>query len=249
VRRLALVVGALSLVGVVAVSAGGLSTSAEDMTSFTTSVSVSVPGCPPVAFPSSTLWVRGAASTLPGTLDFAAPGSFDGNQMRSVALDDDFDHESLKAQTAQNKFFTWSAPTAPPCGYLLSGNVTLKIHQSGSGGNQLTAGLFDCPAAAPPSSTSCTQIDVELADLENYGNAGNNSTYHERTVSFGAVNAVIPEGNQLRLKIANREGAYVTGPIGLLPIYGTGSFDDWNLRWGYRSGNGLNNKSRLEITP
>ena len=230
-RRVLLFVLFLGLLGLSTAFAASFSVQSEDIATFSTDVSISVPTPEPTPFP-NLIYVRGDLSGATGTLDLTAPVSNDSVTKKPLKLST----EAIGAQIDATKYFTWQSPTAPTAGYVLSGSVTLYIDQNAGGSNKMTAGLFSCPDAAPPSSITtgaeaCTEIKVATGDP---GAAG--SGYQERTVSFGMVGPfVVPSGDQLRLKIVNRaqDGAIVL------------STTDFGLQWGYLAAR----QSRLVISP
>jgi len=216
-RRVFVFAALLSLVGLSTAMASSFSFQAEDVSSFTTEVSISVPDQPvPLT---DQIYVRGPASEATGTLDLQPPAANDSVTGRLLVLST----EPIELQADPTKYFTWQTPDAPPTGYSLNGAVTLWISQNGGGSNLMTAGLFSCPATAPSSSVTggavpCTLLRAAIA-APGVGGAG----YQERTVSFGTVTASIPAGHQLRLKVVNRaqDGAVVL------------STSSWDLQWGY----------------
>jgi hypothetical protein len=244
VRRVVLFGLLLALVGMSTAFAASLSVQTEDIATFTTDVSISVPTSttsttmpPPAPFP-ATIYVRGAADTGVGSLDFVAPAKNDSVTRRLLVLST----EPIELQTTPSMYLTWKSQIAPAQGYLLSGSVTLYIEQNGGAANRVTAGLFICPSTVPDSTTvtlpdlttvpppaTCTVVDVASA-----APGTNGEGYQERRVSFGAVGpVVIPPGQQLRLKVVNRanDGQVL-------------STEDVDLQWGFLP----SRQSRLEIT-
>lgn len=234
-RRLLLFAALLSLVGLSTAFAASFNVQAEDVASFPTDVSISVPTTQPpapVPFP-SILYVRNGSNAPIGTLDLQAPAKNDSVTKRALLLST----ETVGTQTTATKYITWKSPPAPPSGYLLSGSVTLYFEQSGGGANRSTAALFSCPAAASPSTTTsptdaCTIVATGTAAAVSGGGQG----FIERTVSFGAIApTTIPPGHELRLKIVNRSQ---DPPVVL-------STADVDVQWGFLPAR----QSRLEITP
>jgi hypothetical protein len=227
VRRLLLVAALFGLAGLSTAFAAGSSVEVEDVASFTTDVSITVPATPVPP----TVYIRGSSSGSTGTLDFQAPATNDSVTSKTLVLST----EALQAQTDTTKFFTWQSPAAPASGWILSGTVTLFITQNGGGSNRMTAGLLSCAAAAAPDSSNTGQC--QLIDLA-VGNPGaSGSGFQERVVQFGTVpTTTIPSGHQLRLKIVNR----AQEPVGTVV-----SSSSWDLQWGYLPAR----KSRLEVTP
>ena len=229
-RRVVLFAAVLALVGLSTAFAASFSTQAEDVESFTTDVSISVPG--PTPFP-GTLFVRNGKTGAPGSLDLVAPTTNDSVASKELILS----AEAINLQTTSTKYFTWSSPTAPTNGYSLTGDVTLEIEQRDGPSNRMTAGLFSCPAASPVSTVTtgaepCTIIAIGVAPALPSGGNG----YLLRTVSFPDVAATIPSGSQLRLKLVNRASD---------PSLGTLSTVNFSIQWGYLPAR----QSKLVITP
>jgi hypothetical protein len=235
VWRLLLIPAVVAAIGLAAVEAGGFPTSAEDLSVYSTSTSLTEP-CTPTPLPAQ-LWLRGSSGANPGSLDLAVPAVFDAASVR--AIDNGFDR--IWEADDRPDYQTWSSPSAPICGYLLTGHVTLLVDQDGSRDDRLTAGLFRCPATAGPETTTptCQLLASDLADTVANGVPRDSGGYLERTVSFdNGLNTLIPEGQQLRVKVVNER-------YSILIIFGGGSLSDWHLKWGYRS----DRQSRLVISP
>jgi hypothetical protein len=230
--RLLLVLVAVAGIGLAAVEAGGVQTSAEEIRSFSTSTSLNVP-CTPT--PLTQLWVRGPSTAAMGSLDAAVPAVLDSP---SVFLVDNQVSE-IGIQADPQAYVSWATPTAPVCGYVLSGTVTLRIDQDGRRSDRLTAGLFSCPAGAPPQTTvpTCRLIVTDQADRVDESDPEDADGFLVRTVNFlERVETVIPEGEQLRVKVINKRPG---------PLQAGGSTRDWSLKWGYRA----DRQSVLVLTP
>ena len=229
-RRLLLFVALLTLVGLSTAFAASFDVSSEDITTFSTDVSITVPTTePPAATPfPSMLYVRGPDTAAMGSIELIEPTANDHVQQKTLVLSP----ESVLVQSTATKYFTWSTASAPPEGWLLTGHVTLYISQQHAGANRMTAALLSCPAAAPAASvtapiseTSCTAIAQVIGGV---GASSNGN--EERSADFGQIGPVtIAPGDQLRIKIVNQ-----TGP----------SSGDWDLTWGFLPAR----QSRLEIT-
>ncbi len=234
--RLLLVLTAVAGIGLAAVEAGGVKTSAEEIRSYSSSTSLTVP-CTPTSFPPQ-LWVRNLAGPTPGqkgTLDEAAPATPDAGWTREV----ENGFELSWNEDDEDDFATWATATVElPCGYVLAGRVTLLIDADGRRSDRLTAALFSCPAGVPPHSKTpgCRYITSDQADRVDEGDPRDAEDFLVRTVRFGQIDTTIPAGEQLRLKIINQRPG---------PLQGGGSTRDWNLKWGYRS----DRQSQLVITP
>jgi hypothetical protein len=234
VWRLLLIPAAVVAIGAAAVQAGGFPTSAEDLSSYSTSTTLAEP-CTPTTLPAD-LWLRGPASADLGTLDLAVPGVFDPPSVREVENSVD----QIGAEDDRDDYVAWASPPAPVCGFLLAGRVTLTIDQDGARDDRLTAGLFRCPADAPAATTTsrCQLLASGLAGEVGGGAPRDPDGFLVRTVSFGtALNRLIPEGQQLRVKVVNTRYLILVFPVG--------SVRDWDLKWGYRA----DRQARLAIAP
>jgi len=228
VRRLLTFAALLVLVGLSTAFAASFGTQSEDVASFTTDVSISVPTTQgPTPFP-PTIYVRGDSDTPLGLLALTPPTENDSVRSKDLLLST----EAIGAQATLTKYFAWATPAAPAQGYSLTGDVTLSVHVMGGSTNRITAGLFSCPAAAAIETVTptCTTIAVGIAPAIGGGNG-----FLVRTVSFPDVSATIPAGSQLRLKIVNRS------PDGST-VLSTGTM---RLAWGY----GPSRPAELVITP
>jgi hypothetical protein len=230
--RILLVVTAVAGIGLAAVEAGGVQTSAEEIQSFSTSTSLTVP-CTPT--PLTQLWVRGPSTAVMGSLDTAVPAVFDSSSVFPV----DNQVSEIGIQADPQAYVSWATPVAPMCGYRLSGAVTLEIDADGRRSDRLTAGLFSCPAGAPPETTvpTCRLIVTDQADRVDEGDPEDADGFLVRTVHFlERVETIVPEGEELRLKVINKRPG---------PLQAGGSTRDWNLKWGYRA----DRQSVLVFTP
>jgi hypothetical protein len=244
VRRVFLLTALLLLLGLSTAFAASFSTEAEDIASFTTEVSISVPDTP-VPLP-GTIYVGGGTGFAEGPLFLEQPPSFH-TQNRLVLLD----VEDVQAQTDPAAFFTWKTnepPTTPPAGYLLDGIVTLIITQDELMTDRMTAGLFECEESAtidsstPPSDPpllaagECVLIVDAVASTTPISGNGAGAGYKDRKVEFGDVGPVVIEpGHDLRLKIVNKSHDGVA----------TVSTKNWNLSWGFNDAR----ESFLTIVP
>lgn len=228
-RRVGLFAALLLLVGLSTAFAASFSVEAEDVASFATDVSISVPA--PTPFP-SLIYVRGQASGGTGTLDLVPPSANDSVTNKLLVLST----EAIEAQTDAAKHFVWRAPAAPTNGYLLAGGVSLFIDQRDGGANLLTAGLFSCPAGAPLTTVTSGTLACTLIKAAVGAAGANGNGYQERTVLFGTIPAtVIPAGSELRLKLVNRAA---DGSVVL-------SASNVEIQWGYLAAR----QSRLVISP
>jgi hypothetical protein len=186
VRRLLLFAGFLSLLGLSTAVAASFTVQAEDVTSFTTPVSIEEPPPPGIL---ATYWLRGMSNNLPGVLD-PNPQSTDPVRSKRVEAGS----TSVESQTATSHYHNWQTAPAPASGLTIQGQVTLRTYLNGGTG-PVTAGLFDCPPGATPASTGCTQI---AGDATSAAGVGENSTV---SVDLGVVDHTIPEGNRLRVQV------------------------------------------------
>ena len=215
-RRVFLFAALLALVGLSTAFAASFSSQSEDIASFTTDVSISVPG--PTPFP-NTIFVRGGSDLPPGDLDLMTPVANDNVTSKLLVLST----EPIELQTAATKYFAWESPVAPAQGYSLDGDVTLNLEQKDGGSNRMTAGLFSCPELAPVatvtgSTPACSVIAIGVSPAVSGGNG-----FLDRTVFFPDVSTVVPAGHQLRLKIVNR----ASDGSGVL------SQGDFTVAWGF----------------
>jgi hypothetical protein len=224
-RRVVVFAAFLALLGLSSAFAASFSTQAEDTKSFSTPVSISVPGPTPLP---NTIYIRGDSDTPLGLLGLVQPTTNDNVRSKDLLLSS----EAIQDQTTSTKYFAWATPAAPAEGYSLNGDVTLSMHVMGGASNRITAGLFSCPASASITTVTpaCTVIAVGIAPALTGG-----SGFLVRTVSFQDVATTIPPGSQLRLKIVNRS------PDGTTVL----STATMRLAWGY----GPSRPAELVITP
>jgi hypothetical protein len=220
VRRPALLALGLLVLGLTTAVASSFSTTTEDLTTFSTAVSISVP----VHELPDRLYIRGSEEDAIGGIDLLPPTDNDSVSSRSILLRD----ETVQAQSDPAAFLVWHSPPAPSSGYLLRGTATLYISQQNDPDDRFTAALLSCPATQPPASTGCSTIAVATAEPETRGGV------RERQARFGALDVIIPGGHELRLKIVDRR----LDDAGALL-----SDDDIELQWGYLPAR----QSRLEI--
>jgi hypothetical protein len=206
VRRVLFVGLGLSVLGLAVAVANKFDSKAEDVATFTTNVSISVPSrnLPPTIF-----------ITGDGALVLTPPANHNTTTKRIIR-----DTASLETQTNPQRYVTFEGPPAPAGGYVLQGYVKLFMDQDELGTDRMTAGLLDCPASEPNASTGCTTIALAVADIHPDGGNG----FKERTVQFGPVSYTIPQGNELRLKIVNRQEQPPGTPV---------SSQSWRLSFGY----------------
>jgi len=183
-RRLFLFAALLSLVGLSAAFAASFSTHAEDIDSFNTTVSISVPQNQLVPY-----YLSGADSVLPGLISQSPPPS---SSVNSKALNPGT--LSTSAQTDTAKMHSWQTVPTPAGGLVLSGPATARIFQNG-GDDPITGGLFICPTLATTPTSGCTQIAGDVSATA--------TSSGEVPISFGNVSASLLPGQRLRLVVVN----------------------------------------------
>lgn len=221
-RRLLLFAALLSLVGLTTAFAASFSVQSEDIKSFSSPVSISVPTTtsttaasttttttPPTVF--TKYYLSGMPGTLPGPLNPLPESDQNNVQAKPIAPGTG----TVQSQTLAVRYHSWQI-AAPTGGLSLSGYLKLVVTQVGTPGT-LRAAVFDCPADAGVTSLTCTRFAGDSDGVE----AGNVTT-----VSFGQVSRVIPAGRILRVQLMNA------------------SLKDWSVQWGYKQ----NRESRLEVT-
>lgn len=181
-RRLLLFAAILGLLGLSSAFAASFSVQSEDITSFTTDVSISVPTSTSVAY-----FLSSADSILPGIM---GPNPATDSAVKSKAIDPGT--LSSELQTDPTKHHSWQ--TSPGAvDLVLSGPAALRIYQTGSVG-PATAGLFVC--ATPTAVTSaCTRIAGDASS------AGTGVPLEP--IAFGNLNATVPAGSTLRVVVVN----------------------------------------------
>ena len=174
----------LALVGLSTSFAAAFSTQSEDIASFTTDVSISVPQSTVRAY-----YLTGADNAVPGVMTTTPPlgTSVNGKQI-------DPDTEGTEAQTDPKKMHSWQTTAIPAGGLVLNGPATAYVFQNG-GDDPITAGLFRC-ATATTATLSCARIA---------GDASGTATMSgEVPISFGNISATVPAGEFLRLVVVNQ---------------------------------------------
>ncbi len=184
-RRLLLFAAVLSLLGLSSAFAASLSTQAEDVGSFTTDVSVSVPAT------ATAYYLSGSDKVIPGLIATNPPpdSSVNSKSIDPGTLD-------TAAQTDPKKLHSWQT-AAMPSGLTLSGPATALVFRNG-GSDPITGGLFVC-ATATTVTSACTRIG---GDVSGTGPAG-----AEIALSFGSLSTTIPAGSHLRLVVVNQGAA------------------------------------------
>jgi hypothetical protein len=227
VRRFLIFVVVLLALGITTAVAASFDVSTEDIASFSTETSISVPDPPGLPFAYA---LRGPETLLPGLLDTnLGPNGAYGTQVNSKRIA--VGSPSLTTPPSDNHFHSWETP---PFGspLRLNGPATLWIDQSG-GPNVLTAGLFDCPPPSAPGTRTPIASCVLIAGPDsNPGNEGDGMVERGAHFRQGAdthIGYTIPVGHTLRVQVVN---------------LATGNNQAWNIQWGYK----LNRQARLELT-
>jgi hypothetical protein len=184
-RRVFLFAALLSLVGLSTAFAASFSTQAEDIDSFSTAVSISVPQNQLRSY-----YLSGADSVLPGLISQSPPPS---SSVNSKSLDPGT--LDTQAQIDTGKMHSWQTDPAPAGGLLLSGPATARIFQNG-GDDPITAALFICPTAATTATSACARVTADVS--------GTATMSGEVPISFGNVSATVLAGQRLRLVVVNR---------------------------------------------
>lgn len=205
-RRVGLFAAFLVLLGLTTATAASFDVQAEDITSFTTDVSISVPD-PPTRLGS--YFLRNEPTIVPGLLDDQPTGS-DPVQTKEILPEG----ADVETQTKTAYLHSWQTPPAPVGGLALQGTAQLRIFQNGDS-DRLTAGLFDCPSASTATG-ACDQIGGDIVSTVDGGG------YVERLVDFGSVTRTILQDRVLRVQIINDVAAPKPD-------------QKWSVQWGYKS--------------
>lgn len=218
-RRVLLFAAFLLLLGLSTAMAASFEVQAEDITSFTTDVSIGVPPTNDVVFyiKNNPDQPSGRDPLVPGWLDSNPPGNNNVDQKQIVhdaALPIDASH------TDPTKYHAWQSDPLLDA-VTVGGTATLYVSSNG-GTNELRAGLFECWTPLPTEPQPAT-VDVDLPQgvkcaLIGAGTSSggtNSNGYTERTALLPLATTAIEAGHSLRLKIVNNTDA------------------TWNLQWGF----------------
>jgi hypothetical protein len=219
VRRVFLFAALLLLLGLSTAFAASFSTQAEDVASFTTEVSISVPTTQPPGTVRP-YYLTGADNLIPGVMTTTPPG---GTNVNGKQIDPGtagtVGADPLLAPT---KMHSWQ--TVIPAGLVLAGNATAYLFRTG-GNVPITAGLFRCPA-----------VDTVMSDCFRLGGAsdvqGTAEINGEVPISFGSISETILVEQYLRLVVVNQVAEVKPSSPKL------------NLQWGFKD----NRQSRLDLT-
>jgi len=207
-RRAGLLVLLLASLSLTTAFAASFEVRAEDVTSFSTAVSISVPTtttttAPPLPPVGTDPWYLYRAPPAPGGLSTTPEEG--GPHKWQV---DPSGATTLLAQTDPSKYYVWSSGALPGALSFQNQEVTFNAYLT-AGGNSISAALLNCPSGAPLASTTCTILGS--------GGPGVPSPPNLVVVSLGKVTGLVPVGNELRLKVIN-----------------TGS-QFWQIEWGYKT--------------
>lgn len=183
-RRVVLLAAVLSLLGLTTAFAANLAVQTEDVASFTTDVSISVPTATP-----RVLFLSGSDSMRPGILATDPPPD---NSVNSRSIDQGTG--SVQSQTNALRYHSWQTDPVAAGPLDLTGPAVLRVFQNGSIA-AMTFGLFSCPPAATPDSTACTQIGTDQSS------AGTENAGTEVVVTIPFTTASVPVGSRLRLQV------------------------------------------------
>jgi len=215
-RRAGLLVLLLASLSLTTAFAASFEVRAEDVTSFSTAVSISVPTtttttAPPLPPVGTDPWYLYRAPPAPGGLSTTPEEG--GPHKWQV---DPSGATTLLAQTDPSRYYVWSSGPLPGPLSFQNQAVTLYAYLT-AGGNSIGAALLSCPPNAALASTTCTVLGS--------GGPGAPTPPNLVTVPLGTITAVVPAGNELRLKVVNTGTQF------------------WQIEWGYKT----NRQSNLAI--
>lgn len=206
-RRVLLFAAFLLLLGLTTATAASFEVQAEDITSFSQAVTVTVPE-PPLA--GSTFYLVDAPAHARLVPD--EPTSTGGNEKASFDFGiSDITTEDRGLQAGDKAYYvSWSSDPLPLG--LRYDNQTVRVHltRTGTAGGLLRAGLFACPPGAHPSTVTTTvPACAMLSDSVGGG----------ETIDIAMATQQVPPGSQLRLKLVS------ASPQGS------------SIQWGYKANN------------
>jgi hypothetical protein len=184
VRRLLLFVALLTLLGLSTAFAASFDVSSEDIATFSTDVSISVP----IATKTRSLYLNGTG--LPAMLatdpPVPRPNPVNNKQLDVGTLD-------VKDQSDPTKYQSWETAPDPLVGLVLNGPVVLHLFQNGTAG-KIRGALFDC-APATATAAGCVAIGTSVLSAL--------PTDNDAVIDFGPVTWTIEPGRTLRLQVMN----------------------------------------------
>lgn len=169
----------LVLLGLTTATAASFDVRAEDIASFTTDVSISVPD---PSVPSGP-WYLFRAPPAPGGIAQEPEGG--GPHKWKV---DPTGSTSLIAQTDPGKYYVWSTGSLGSPLSFQDQHVEFSAYLT-AGGDAVEAALLSCPADAPVASSTCGVLATAAGTAP--------------LLDFGRLTGDVPGGNELRLKVVN----------------------------------------------
>ena len=213
-RRIVLLAVVLVGVSLTTATAASFDVRAEDVTSFTTSVSISVPPAPTVT---DVFYLTGDAAQLPGLLAATPAGSGSGVESKDISADPS---TPIDQQTDPNEHHDWETPPLTTPLTIISPTVTLFIEQNGNVG-PLTAGLFDCTTKRDQAGLVVDRTcELFLQGSSTATKPG------EITVVFPAKEWTIGASDFLSTPTVERSL--------VLRIVNQATSGKWNIQWGYK---------------
>jgi hypothetical protein len=207
VRRVLLFAAFLLLLGLTTATAASFDVQAEDITSFSQAVTVTVPE-PPLA--GGTFYLVGAPANA--RLAAQEPTSTGGNEKASF----DFGISDIRTEDGELQsgdkahYVSWSSDPLPLG--LRYDDQTVRVHltRTGAAGGLLRAGLFACPptadlATVTTSEPACTLLSDGVSGGE--------------TIDIAMADQRVSPGYQLRLKMVSA------------------SAESSSIQWGYKANN------------
>ena len=211
-RRIGLLAGVLLMVSLTTAMAASFEVNAEDVMSFTTPVSISVPPPPTTT---DVYYLTGSSASLPGLLSTLPASSGQGVESKDINADPS---TAIDAHMDPTKFHDWeTAPLTAPL-TIISPTVRLYIEQTGNVG-PLTAGLFECITTKD----SAGVITGRVCDA--FATASSTATKPgEITVVFAPFTRTI---------VASTTNPTVERTL-LLRVVNRATSGKWNIQWGYK---------------
>jgi hypothetical protein len=221
VRRVGLFAALLLLLGLTTATAASFDVQAEDVTSFTTAVTITVPTThPPQPPPAATGTYFMVDAPANASLVTTQPTSTGGNEKASF----DFGPSNIRTeerplQTGNKAYYVSWRSSAIPLGMTFD-NRTVRVFftRTGATGGELVAGLFSCDPGVDPAT-------VEGRGCRHLGDAQGGGETIDIPVGATVVRQVDP-GDELRLKMVSA------------------TTQSSSIQWGYKENN---RSARLEI--
>jgi hypothetical protein len=223
VRRVGLFAALLLLLGLTTATAASFDVQAEDITSFTTAVSITVPTTDPPAPPTApavTYYMVDAPANA--NLVSTQPTSTGGNEKASF----DFGPSNIlteeRALQSGNKayYVSWRSGPIPPGMTFVNRIVRVHFTRTGAAGGQLVAGLFSCDPGVDPAT-------VQGRGCRHLGDGESGGETIDIIVGATSVEQIDP-GDEFRLKMVSA------------------TTQSSSIQWGYKENN---RSARVEILP